>query len=162
MPSQSNSPEQRSALELRAAHLDEFAHAAEMRRQMSVEHDGDFDARSPDWRERYCAYFSQKQRDGKGQLFLAFDGGKAIGMTIVSLLEHYRTDVFGTKYAYVNSVFVNPEYRRRGIARELMNMAIAWARERGCSYVRLRSSAEGRPLYESIGFAPTSEMQLEL
>ena len=133
-----------------------------MRRQMSVEHEGDFDARSPGWRGRYAEYFSDKQRDGKGQLFLAFDGEKAIGMAIVSFLEHYRTGVFGVRYAYVNGVYVYPEYRRRGIARELMNMAIGWSREHGCSYVRLRSSDQGRPLYASLGFKPTSEMQLDL
>jgi GNAT superfamily N-acetyltransferase len=162
MPLQNSSNEQQKAFELRAARIDEYPLAAEMRRQMSVEHDGDFDARSPDWRERYCAFFSGKQHAGKAQLFLAFDGDKPIGMTIVSLQEHYRTEVFGVLFAYVNSVFVYPEYRRRGIARELMNMAIAWARERGCVSVRLRASDQGRPLYQSMGFAPTSEMYIEL
>jgi GNAT superfamily N-acetyltransferase len=162
MPLRNSSPEQPPALELRAARIDEYPHAAEMRRQMSVEHDGDFDARSRDWRERYCAYFSAKQTAGNGQLFLAFDGGKPVGMTIVSFLEHYRTEVFGTRYAYVNSVFVYAEYRRRGIARQLMEMAIDWARERGCFAVRLRSSDQGRPLYASLGFHPTAEMQLDL
>jgi GNAT superfamily N-acetyltransferase len=159
---QNSSREQPAAFELRAARIDEYPLAAEMRRQMSLEHDGDFDARSPDWRERYCAYFSAKQGADQGQLFLAFDGGKPVGMTIVSVLDHYRTEAFGTKYAYVNGVFVYPEYRRRGIARALMSMAIAWARERGCSYVRLRASEQGRLLYEAMGFTATSEMQLAL
>lgn len=151
-----------AVLELRAARLDEYAAAAEMRRQMSVEHDGDFDARSKDWRTRYCAYFAGKQGAGKGQLFLAFDGERAVGMTVVSLLENYRTEIFNLRIAYVNSVFVYPDYRRQGIARRLMEMAIEWARERGCSQVRLRSSTQGRPLYESLGFNRTTEMQLDL
>jgi GNAT superfamily N-acetyltransferase len=159
---QNSSHEQPAAFELRAASIDEYPLAAEMRRQMSVEHDGDFDARWTDWRTRYAEFFAKKQRDGKGQLFLAFDGTKPIGMAIVSLLEHYRTEVFGTKYGYVNGVFVYAEYRRRGVARKLMDMTIAWAREHGCSYVRLRASEQGRPLYASMGFTATSEMQLEL
>lgn len=159
---QNSSSEQLPAIEFRAARLDEYRHAAEMRRQMSVEHEGDFDARSSDWRTRYTHFFSEKQRAGKAQLFLAIAGGEPIGMTIVSFLEHYRTEAFGTKYAYVNSVFVYPQYRRRGVGGELMKMAIAWARERDCTYVRLRSSEQGRPLYESLGFNPTSEMQLQL
>jgi GNAT superfamily N-acetyltransferase len=162
MPLQNNSSEPLAALELRAGRIDEYPLAAEMRRQMSVEHDGDFDARAPGWRQRYAAFFSAKQRDGKGQLFLAFDRNTAIGMAIVSFLEHYRTEAFGTRYAYVNGVFVYPQYRRRGVARQLMNKAIEWARDHGCSYVRLRSSEQGRPLYESMGFTPTSEMQLDL
>lgn len=149
-------------LELRRARLDEYLAAAEMRQQMSVEHDGSFDARSAGWRARYCAYFAGKQGAGKGQLFLAFDGERAIGMAIISLLENYRTEIFNVRFAYVNSVYVYPEYRRQGIARRLMQMAMEWARELGCTQVRLRASSEGRPLYESLGFHATSEMQLDL
>lgn len=159
---QNSSSKQSARIELRAARLDEFAHAAEMRRQMSVEHDGDFDARSSSWRERYIAYFSQKQRQGKAQLFLAYDGEKPAGMAVVSLLENYRTAIFDIRFAYVNSVFVYPEYRRRGIAKGLMELTLVWAREQGCSQVRLRASDDGRPLYASLGFKPSTEMQLEL
>ena len=129
---------------------------------MSVEQENDFDRRSPDWRARYCAYFAEKQEDGKGQLFLALDNGKPVGMTIVSFLDNYRTAIFGVRFAYVNGVYVYPAYRRRGIARRLMQMALEWARERGCAQVRLRSSDEGRPLYEQLGFRASTEMQLDL
>lgn len=149
-------------IDYRPASLDEYPHAARMRRQMSVEHDGDFDLRSNGWRQRFCEYFASKQRAGRGQLFLAYDGDEAIGMTIVSILEHYRNDVFGTKYAYVNGVYVTSSYRRRGIARKLMDLAIGWAREAGCEQIRLRSSEAGKPLYRALGFAPTTEMSLRL
>lgn len=129
---------------------------------MSVEHNNDFDARSSGWRAGYCTYFSEKQQAGKAQLFLAFDGGKPVGMTIVSLLDNYRTAAFGSRFAYVNSVYVYPAYRRRGIARRLMEMALAWAREHRCSQVRLRASDDGRPLYEQLGFRASTEMQLDL
>jgi GNAT superfamily N-acetyltransferase len=159
---QNSSSKPSARIELRPARSDEFAHAAEMRRQMSVEHDGDFDARSASWRDRYVAYFSGKQEEGKAQLFLAYDGEKPAGMAIVSMLENYRTAIFDIRFAYVNSVFVYPEYRRRGIARGLMDLTLAWARERGCSQVRLRASDQGRPLYASLGFRPSTEMQLDL
>jgi GNAT superfamily N-acetyltransferase len=162
MPLQNSSNEQLPALELRAARPDEYPHAAEMRREMSVEQNNDFDARSSGWRARYCAYFSEKQEAGKAQLFLAFDGTKPVGMTIVSLLENYRTAIFGVRFAYVNSVYVYPPYRRRGIARRLMEMALAWAREHECTQVRLRASDDGRPLYEQLGFRASTEMQLDL
>ncbi len=162
MPLQNSSLEQQPAFELRAARIDEYPYAAAMRHQMSVEHESDFDARSADWRDRYCAFFAAKQREGKAQLFLAFDGEKPVGMAIVSFLENYRTAIFNQRFAYVNGVFVYAEYRRRGIARRLMEMTVAWARERGCSQVRLRASDQGRPLYSALGFRPTSEMQLDL
>lgn len=151
-----------AVIEIRQAGIDEYSHAAQMRHQMSVEHEGDFDTRSTDWRKRYCAYFSERQRQGKAQLFLAYQGDRAAGMAIVSELENYRSALFGTRLAYVNSVFVYPQYRRGGIGRRLMEAVLTWAQEKGYAQVRLRSSAQGRPLYESLNFKPTSEMQLDL
>jgi hypothetical protein len=40
--------------------------------------------------------------------------------------------------------------------------AIESCRERGLSAVLLHASDAGRPLYESMGFTPTSEMRLVL
>lgn len=60
------------------------------------------------------------------------------------------------------NVYTAPEWRRRGVARELVNIAIAWCRERGVAIVILHASEEGRPLYEALGFVRTNEMRLML
>ena len=63
--------------------------------------------------------------------------------------------------AMILNMFVEPHYRRRGIARSLMEvMILAWCKSAGYSYVGLHASDEGRPLYESLGFQPTNEMRL--
>jgi GNAT superfamily N-acetyltransferase len=62
--------------------------------------------------------------------------------------------------AMILNMFVEPHYRRRGIARSLMEVMIAWCKSAGYSYVGLHASDEGRPLYESLGFQPTNEMRL--
>lgn len=59
-------------------------------------------------------------------------------------------------------LYVKPEYRRRGVARSLVNEAVEAARMAGAGAVQLHASDAGRPLYESIGFARTSEMRLIL
>lgn len=66
----------------------------------------------------------------------------------------------GAPRANVVNVFVEPEWRRRGIARELMNTVLEACRERGARPVIPHASADGRALYESLGFAPTNEMRL--
>lgn len=121
---------------------------------------GDFDALAPGWRAKFCQYFGGKQAAGNAQLFLAFDTGQAVGCATISILDDYRNFVFNQRAAHVNAVFVKPAYRRRGIARRLMELAVAWARERGCTRVRLRASDEGRLLYQTLGFAAGREMEL--
>lgn len=61
--------------------------------------------------------------------------------------------------ALVLNVYTEPEWRRRGLAELLMEHVLAWAREHGMGSVVLHASAEGRPLYERIGFVATNEMR---
>jgi GNAT superfamily N-acetyltransferase len=151
-----------SRVECRAAGADEFALVAELRGEMAREMGSSFDALAPDWRPKFTAYFGGKQAGGSAQAFLAYDGQTPVGCAIVSIPDEYRRFVFGICNAHVNAVFVRPEYRRRGIARQLMQLAIAWARERGCTRVRLRASEDGRALYSQLGFEPGREMELDL
>jgi GNAT superfamily N-acetyltransferase len=64
--------------------------------------------------------------------------------------------------AWVVNVFTEPAHRRQGLARLLMAAILAWSREAGLRNLYLHASAEGRGLYESLGFAPTNEMRLSL
>jgi GNAT superfamily N-acetyltransferase len=64
--------------------------------------------------------------------------------------------------AWVQNVYTEPEFRRRGLARLLMERAVAWCRAEGMANISLHASEFGRPLYESLGFLPTNEMRLRL
>jgi len=64
--------------------------------------------------------------------------------------------------AMILNMYVESAYRRRGIARSLMEAMIAWCREQGFVHVGLHASDEGRPLYEKLGFRATNEMRLDL
>ena len=75
-----------------------------------------------------------------------------------------RSDVDGKKLllgpeGIVLNVYVEPEYRRRGLARMLMAEILKWSKKSKIVRLVLHASDEGRPLYESIGFAPTNEMR---
>lgn len=61
-------------------------------------------------------------------------------------------------------MYIEPSLRRRGIGREreLTQTIIAWSRERGFEWIYLYACDQGRPLYESLGFVPSSEMRLKL
>jgi len=60
--------------------------------------------------------------------------------------------------AYLLNVFVEPEFRKRGLAHSLIEQCLAEARKRGIRVVTLHSSDAGRPVYEGLGFHATSEM----
>ncbi len=63
----------------------------------------------------------------------------------------------------VSNVFVEPEFRRQGVARQLVRVVLAEARARGLGMLNLGTSAEGRELYASLGFQTSgTEMWLRL
>ena len=68
----------------------------------------------------------------------------------------------GGRRGNILNMFVRPEYRRQGIARELMGAALDWCRANAIDHVMLHSSVDARHLYESLGFEPTNEMRLLL
>jgi GNAT superfamily N-acetyltransferase len=58
------------------------------------------------------------------------------------------------------NVFTEPEWRRRGLAKLLMNTIITWSREQNLDGLVLHASDDGRALYEQLGFISTTEMSL--
>ena len=63
---------------------------------------------------------------------------------------------------YIMSVVTAPRYRRRGIARRIMQVILKWLAEQGFQWVTLHTTEMGRPLYEELGFADSNEMRLRL
>ncbi len=54
--------------------------------------------------------------------------------------------------AYIVSMYTMEPYRRRGLATRLLLRVLDEARARGCAVARLHASAQGRALYEALGF----------
>jgi predicted GNAT family N-acyltransferase len=88
-----------------------------------------------------------RDEDAAHLVALAPDGRLVIG-TLRLLLDA------GT--AKVGRVAVQREWRRRGIALRMLELALAAARERGCTRVRLAAQLEAVALYEQAGFAVES------
>ena len=62
--------------------------------------------------------------------------------------------------AIVLNVYVEPTWRRRGVAGALMRAVLTALGERGIRRVVLHASDDGRRLYERLGFVRTNEMLL--
>jgi len=65
------------------------------------------------------------------------------------------------RHAIVLNVFTEPEWRRRGLARLLMDEIVRWAKKEQLDRLVLHASAEARSLYEGMGFVATNEMRYE-
>jgi putative N-acetyltransferase (TIGR04045 family) len=65
--------------------------------------------------------------------------------------------VLDGEHAKVGRVAVQREWRRRGIALRMLELALAAARERGCTRVRLAAQLQAVALYERAGFAVESD-----
>ena len=62
-------------------------------------------------------------------------------------------------WASVDDVFVEPEYRNRGMGRALLKSVQSWAQERGADGISLQVAAansRGRKFYEDLGFRDVS------
>jgi GNAT superfamily N-acetyltransferase len=65
-----------------------------------------------------------------------------------------------TERAVILNVYTEPEFRKRGIARQVMVTILAWIEQQGLRAVNLHASKEGRHLYEELRFEATNEIRL--
>lgn len=142
---------------------DEMNALLDMRRAMTLELDAqDLDAEIPAWRARFKAFLNELIARDAATFFVAELSDKLIGMGGVYKLRNHRSEIYGKPSAYITSIYVAPEHRRQGIATRITQAAVQWARDQGCSVVRLRASDSGRRVYAAVGFTPTDEMELRL
>jgi len=149
-------------LETRAATLADAALIASHRRAMFASMGG-FDEPVLDEVRRASEPWTARLMDEDKYLgWITEDDKRPIasaGMLILDWPPH-PLDPTGGARAYLLNVFVEPEYRRRGLARVLLEFCVAEARRRNIRVVSLHASREGAPLYEQLGFKPSNEMLL--
>ena len=98
-------------------------------------------------------YYNRHLADGTFVSWLALDGEKIIGTSGMSFVE--KPPYFGCpsgKIGLLSSMFTNPNYRRMGIAKELLHRVVEEARAYGCGAVQITASDMGVKLYTAYGF----------
>jgi ribosomal protein S18 acetylase RimI-like enzyme len=88
--------------------------------------------------------------------------GAIVAGTGLWLMDWIPHMVGGGVRGNILNVYTEVEFRRRGLARELIDAAMQWCRANGVDVVVLHASPDGRRLYESMGFAATNEMRIKL
>ena len=103
----------------------------------------------------------QALTDGRMTGLVAESDGEVVGALQIAWVDLPPSlrDLRGRK-AYLLGLYVVPAARQGGVARALVERAIEEARAGGVELITLHASDAGRPLYEKLGFEPTSEMRL--
>ena len=97
-------------------------------------------------------------KNGDQTTVLAFDGENAVGCATVCYITLMPTADHPTgKRAHIMNVYVRPDHRRRGIARQMMSVLLDETRDRGVTYISLDATESGKPLYKALGFDTNEE-----
>lgn len=114
--------------------------------------------------ETLVEYSREYFLNGNQTTILARDEGKVAGCASISYITIMPTFSHPTgKRAHLMNVYTAESYRRQGIARQMIQMLIDEAKEKGCTEISLDATEAGYPLYKSLGFTENKEgMVLEL
>jgi len=97
--------------------------------------------------------FAAALEAGLLQAWLAFDGDRPVGTASLMFLPSLpRLGVDVERDGRVRNVYVQPEYRRRGIGLALMRVVLKEASGANVDRLTLGTSDQGRALYERLGF----------
>lgn len=150
-----------TALEIRRPDPDDVPDLVEMRVAQLLEEGA---RESVDLRPALRDYFESHISDVTFSAWLAFAEGRMIATSGVSIVE--KPPYYGCptgRIGLVSCMYTVPEWRRQGIARDLLCRVVGEARAQGCGAVQITASDAGVPLYRSVGFAHNANfMQLSL
>ena len=151
-------------LEIRTATIADAALIASHRRAMFAAMGGIEESAMDNVRHASEPWTARMIADGKYLGWIFFDGQRPIASAGLLILDWppHPLDPAGETRAYLLNVFVEPEYRGRGLARQLVELCLGEARRRAIRVVSLHASREGAPLYAQLGFKTTNEMMLRL
>lgn len=91
--------------------------------------------------------------------FVAVDGVEVVSSCNIAIVPNLTRN--GASWAVIENVVTDDAHRRRGIGKRLMEMAIDFAKSRGCYKVCLLSNstrAGAHKFYEELGFSGTSKV----
>ena len=98
-------------------------------------------------------YYERHMADGTFVSWIAVDGERIIATSGMSFVE--KPPYFGCpsgKMGLLSSMFTNADYRRMGIAKELLHRVVKEAQNYGCGTIQITASDMGVKLYTAYGF----------
>lgn len=165
-PARDEPPGGHGDVTIRRATVADLASLVELRLAFDRELAGELGAdRVVAHEEAVRAYLESHLPDGRFLAWVAETAGGILvgmaGMVVIDRPPHPRSRRPGEGFVY--NVYAVPGWRRRGVARRLMEAVIDHARALRLRRVLLRTSDAGRGIYDALGFVdPGYYRQLDL
>lgn len=109
-------------------------------------------------------YFQKNVENEKFVAWLALHGDEIVatsGLCFFQIAPGFTLQ--DGKIAYILNIYTLPEWRRKGLGKQIFDHILQEAKSRGYKRISLHASDEGRPVYEKFGFRLTGdEMELQL
>lgn len=143
---------------LRPTTPDDFMTIVHHRRAMfeAMGHTANLDAMDA----AFCEWLRPRLERGEYLGWFALAGEQVVAGTGLWLMPWPAApiDVVQTR-GYILNVYTHSDYRRQGLARRLVTLAVEWCEAHNLATVELHASPQGRALYEDLGFKATNQMR---
>ena len=116
----------------------------------------------PDAAKRARPIFAMQLDSDNEVVLLAEEGGEAVGL--VRCIEMISSPLLEPdRYCYLSSVYVRPDWRRKGVLNALFERAVSWCRGRGMTEMRLHnvgSRESTAAAWDALGFEVVEQVRV--
>lgn len=105
------------------------------------------------------SYYSHHIADRSHIAFVAECDGEKCGCGGICFTDELPSPDNPTgRCAYLMNIYVREPFRHKGIAHNIVRHLLSEAKNRGCGKIYLETTAEGKPVYSSLGFMDMPDM----
>jgi aminoglycoside 6'-N-acetyltransferase I len=101
------------------------------------------------------------QADKYAQFVAYAADGQAAGLAEAALRTDYVNGTSSTPVAFIEGMYVAPQFRRQGVGRSLVAVVAGWARDRGCTELAsdaLLENTASHAMHSALGFEETERV----
>jgi ribosomal protein S18 acetylase RimI-like enzyme len=118
-----------------------------------------------DWLTLSLEFIAMARCNLQYQAFVAEVDGAIVGSASGQLFAGLYPQILAThhrQYGYIWGVYVEPAYRKQGIATQLTQLMVDHLKALGCTRAILNAAPNARSMYQKIGFCESNLMELDL
>lgn len=105
--------------------------------------------------ETLNAEFEEMLESGKDQLYLAMIDGSYVGFIQMSIRSDYVEGSNSSPVGYVEGIYVEENYRNKGVSKKLIEAGEQWSKSLGCSQIASDTELDNygsQQFHKKVGF----------